>query len=789
MPGKTKYHFAISLLFSFLFGISQNKNIDSLTKALATFKEDTSQIKTLNKLSWEYVLVNKIDTAYILAKTALSKSEKINYEKGIGGAFNNFGVHYYYTAKYDSAEIFYYKSLRVRLRIKDHLGIAFSCGNIGGIYADRGNLRLAKAFYFKELQERLLLRDVKGMAKVLINVGRAYWSSGDLNNALSYYERGLQIYNLIRNEKMASEAYGNIGAVYYRQGNYPKALNHFLKALDLYEKNQNEQGAARMYTNIGSIYFIQLDHDKALKNYLKANDKYNTIGDPEGSTHALYNIGLVYNEKKNFDKAREYYLKSLEIAEKYEDKQAIATAVSGLGFVCSDKGEYQKALDYFAKAIKIKEELKDEVELSMSYASIGSVKQKQKAYKEAVENFNKSRDLSKKNQLLDIEKEAYMKLSEVYDEMNDKNNAFKNYKLFIQTRDSIFNEENTKKEVQSEMNFQFAKKQAADSLINIERRERDQIRHEQALKQQRTYTYGGLIGFVFMIIISGISFRAYKNKQKANQLISEQKMLVEQQKHLVEEKQREIIDSISYAKRLQNAILPTENLIKTYLPGTFILYKPKDIVAGDFYWFEKNKNKILFAAADCTGHGVPGAMVSVVCSNALNRSVKEFGLDEPGKILDKARELVLETFSKSGEDVKDGMDISLLAIDLSDKGDSINLSWSGANNPLWYSENGILKEVTAHKQAIGKTDDPSPFPTQKIKLEKGSMVYLITDGYADQFGGPKGKKFKYKQLIELLSQNQSKDPSDQKKALDNAFEGWRGGLEQIDDVTIIGIRV
>jgi len=427
-------------------------------------------------------------------------------------------------------------------------------------------------------------------------------------------------------------------------------------------------------------------------------------------------------------------------------------------------------------------------------------------------------------------KTSHETLYKIYDAKNQKDLALFNYIKYIEARDSVFNEENTKKITRSEMQFDFDKKLGIDSVKNAEVTLREKIRHEEEIKQQRIYTYSGVIGFAFMIIIAGISFKAFKTKQKANIIISAQKNEVEkqkdiiaEQKQLVEEHQKEIIDSITYAKRIQQAILPSEKLIGEYFPKSFILYKPKDIVAGDFYWMETismqtateklpAESCILFAAADCTGHGVPGALVSVVCSNALNRSVNEFGIRETGKILDKTRDLVLETFLKNDNDVKDGMDISLVSIELIKestklqkgkliipKGQTLadviesmkryKIQWSGANNPLWYFKNGRFAEVIAHKQPIGKTENPTSFPTHTIELNKGDVLYLFTDGFADQFGGPKGKKFKYKQLQEILSNNIDQPVGNQKQLLSNAFENWRGSLEQVDDVCIIGIQV
>jgi serine phosphatase RsbU (regulator of sigma subunit) len=299
---------------------------------------------------------------------------------------------------------------------------------------------------------------------------------------------------------------------------------------------------------------------------------------------------------------------------------------------------------------------------------------------------------------------------------------------------------------------------------------------EMAIIQE---TVGHIIMFLIFIITS-IFFIFFKSDNLAFQ----KKIL--HQKEIIEEKNKDITASITYAKRLQEAILPPKSIIESYLPDSFILFKPKDIVAGDFYWMEtSSEQKILFAAADCTGHGVPGAMVSVVCSNALNRAVKEFGISEPGKILDKVKELVVETFQKSESEVRDGMDISLLSIDKATN----KLEWAGANNPLLILRNKELIEFKPDKQPIGKVDITIPFKTHQFTLAKGDLLYTFTDGFADQFGGPKGKKFKYAQLKELLVSIHSLPMPEQLLKINSEIEVWRGNLEQVDDILLAGIRI
>lgn len=294
-----------------------------------------------------------------------------------------------------------------------------------------------------------------------------------------------------------------------------------------------------------------------------------------------------------------------------------------------------------------------------------------------------------------------------------------------------------------------------------------------------------LVIITFVILLTILSFFAYLRQNKMRKLLNQQKNEVEKQKQIVDEKQKEIIESISYAKRLQDAILPPKEFVNTQLKNNFIYYQPKDIVAGDFYWAEKVNDLFYIAAADSTGHGVPGAIMSLVCSNALNRTIKEFELTETGKILDKTRELVIETFEKNSDNVKDGMDISLLCIDSKSR----TIFWSGANNPLWYIQGNELKEIKADKQPIGKTDQPKPFTTHKIEYKENTTFYLFTDGLADQFGGPNGKKFKYKQFSDLLLKNNSLTMEAQAKIVYEAFSDWKGDKEQVDDVCVIGIKI
>ncbi|MBL4624267.1 MAG: SpoIIE family protein phosphatase [Flavobacteriales bacterium] len=286
--------------------------------------------------------------------------------------------------------------------------------------------------------------------------------------------------------------------------------------------------------------------------------------------------------------------------------------------------------------------------------------------------------------------------------------------------------------------------------------------------------YGSLILFTSVIV----------NQIRKQKLLNQRLGIAKDQ---IEEKNNEIVDSINYAKRIQDAILPSDEYFKKHLPNSFVFYQPKDIVAGDFYWLETVGSKIIVAAADCTGHGVPGAMLSVVCDNALNRACKEFRLTSPATILDKVKELVVETFETATYDVQDGMDIALCVID---KEGGI-LEFAGANNPLWLIRKGVneVEQIKGDKQPIGKYISSKKFTNRSIKVENGDSIFLFSDGYADQFGGLKGKKLKYKKVKELLLKNINEPMEMQKFLLKTYFDNWKREYEQVDDICVIGVKL
>lgn len=666
------------------------------------------------------------------------------------------------------------------------------------------------------------------------NLGYLHNVKGEFSKAIRYYNYAQIFQRALKDYAGAGGTLNNIGYIYRMQGNIKMALEYYYEALKLFEKSGDQQNLASCYNNIAFVNDLQGDYlkaaewyDKAIALAEKSNDK-SGIANYLGNKAKMHYAGKIETEKglkEGVKKGIELLRKAITLQREINDTEKLSGSLNVLASLIEthgdpdcDKDSVQCALqsklvafELYSEALRIREQMGDRHGLAQSYYSLSLFYSRKGDLSQAVDYALKSYNMGVELGIPETLKSASKLLSEYYTKTKAFEKALNMQNVFVQMRDSIENETTRKTNIKKQFEHEYKSQALKDSVLNANKIMEEKFKHDQEIHQQRLYTYGGFIGLALMLIVAGVSFKAYKDKQKANVLITEQKQIVEEQKHLVEEKQKEILDSITYAKRLQEAILPPQNLIDKYLPENFVLYKPKDIVAGDFFWFEHLDNSSYFAAADSTGHGVPGAMVSVVCSNALNRAVHEFNLRVPGEILDKTRELVLETFAKSDKDVKDGMDISLVKItelpaeksipgrlvipkgqtlkDVLNSQAKFKIEWAGANNPIWYYTNGQIHEIKAHKQPIGKTEQPTPFPTHAFELAKGDELFLFTDGFADQFGGPKGKKFKYKQLEEVLLQSAHLTLLEQKQNLESKFVDWKGKLEQVDDVTIIGIKI
>ena len=714
-----KYPFKYLLIFiiaSSSLIIAQNKFVDSLKKVLPLNASDTAKVKTLILLSFtadepDWLEFNEQAMKICKKKLAsgkISEREKIFYKNNLGTAYNSLGYSIMNKGGYDESIKEIEKGLVIFLDTKDVEGLALSYSNLGALYHRKNNVLRAIENYEMARKVSEEGNNIPALISALNQLGSAQNTQGNTKESLKYYTKSVLLSEKINDQRGLANAYYSIAIVLTHQGDTAKAMEYIFKCKTIREKLGLQEELSYALQFIGNHYVASNKLKEGIEYLTKALALREKVGDLRALTMSYQNLGAYYVKAKDLKKAREYFLKSVVYAKKIGDKEWESTALNSLG----------------------------NIELNEKNTGV------------ALKNFEAALDLGKKSGRPEAIRDAAKSLFVIYNtaNKNDKK-ALEYHLLYIKMRDSLVNAETKSATLKTQFKMEYQKKELELQRVQ---ENKDLIRMQEKIKQaaemdnQRTINLATILAMVLILLLVFFVYRNLRQTKVANKIISEQKAEVEKQKHLAEQKNKEVEDSIVYAKRLQEAILPPKSLISSYLPESYLLYLPKDIVAGDFYWMEvvqvdnsgmnqyeyagKHGNsqifkashlKILIAAADCTGHGVPGAMVSVICSTALNRSVKEFALTEPGEILNKTRELVIETFEKSESNVKDGMDISFLSIELPfsliQEGNT-KMKWAGANNPIWYTDSGSMIEISANKQPIGKMDNLQPFKTHEFEF-------------------------------------------------------------------------
>ncbi len=675
-------------------------------------------------------------------------------------------------------------------------------------------------------------------AQAYLNIGTIYDYKGDFSIAINYYTNARNTYHeltLFDNKKSVLEgnhgmaqAYLNIGIVKSRQGDFSNALFDFNKALEVFEslsklKNDfwainGKTGIANSYSNIGIVHEHQDDYQTALDYYLKALELKEEINDKPGIAGLCNNIGLVYLYLKNYDEAFKHFDKSIKIIIELEYTYWLSVLYNNMGKLFDVQNKYDKAIEYYNKSIKIKKQQGNKQGLTISYAGLSDLYIKKKEYYKAIEYANLSKDIALKIQAVEDQREAYKFLSIAYDSIGDNVTAYKFYRKFILLKDSISNKENN--EIIGELKEKY---QAEKSKQEIEKQQILIEKQEIENEKQKTIRNAFILGFILIFLFAIILFRNFRVIKKSNTLLAEQKEeiiekneelnqqneeiisqrdeietqrdVVVGQKEQLEYIHNELTNSISYAENIQTALLPSPSFIDNVLDEYFVLYKPRDIVSGDFYWINKIDEKIIIIAADCTGHGVPGAFMSMLGISFLNDIINKQKVLQPGEILNSLRNNIISSLRQKEKSdiienetrvmVKDGLDMSVCVFDSKTN----ILLFAGANNPFYYIQNKEINIVKGDKMPVSIYYRLDNFKTHKIQLNKGDSFYLFTDGFADQFGGEMEKKFNYKRFRELLLSVNSYKMSEQKEQLNNTIEKWKGKTDQIDDILVLGIRI
>ncbi len=623
-----------------------------------------------------------------------------------------------------------------------------------------------------------------------------------------------------------------MGTYYERLGDYAKALEYKLQALRIHEQINDIGGVAKSLNNIGVIYYRQKNYERSLEYYEKALAIMQKQNKPYAIAVYLLNIGEVYLEKGDYAKAIEYEEKSMEISKKIANMEdCIAFSLGIIGKCYAAQGKYNKALENMQQTIQIFESISDKISLAEYLTESGNVYISLKNYTEAAKNFQRAIQISIEIGDSNWLKYAHLGLAKTYAALKNFEKAYIHQVQYDSLKDIVFNENNAKRIEQMQTLYESEKKQA-----EIEMLKKDKLIKEEENRIARLVNYSFLGTFLFISALTFALYRNNRNKQKANRLLTNKNNEIElknaeleqqkeeiltqrdllenqnvilqtQQKELQErnteiEKQRnDITASISYAKRIQTAILPEINKIKQFLPATFVLYKPRDIVSGDFYYFSTLQvaethhrdgtplltEKIILAAVDCTGHGVPGAFMSMIGDAMLNQIVNLQKISSPDIILNELHKGIRLMLKQQEGENRDGMDISICTIDLQAK----VMEFAGARNALYLIQNQELKEIKADKFSIGgyQQETERIFNKSIIPLNVPTTFYLTTDGYKDQFGSEEGKKFSARRFKQLLLQIYDLDVQEQCKILEKTLEEWKGNETQIDDILVIGVSI
>lgn len=617
------------------------------------------------------------------------------------------------------------------------------------------------------------------------------YSKTDLDMSMVYAIQCLSYAKEIELEEGITTATMLVGNCYTRKGEYETGISFYIDASKMAYQSKDTFLLSQAFSNIGAIQFYTENYGKAIEYFKKSQDIKEAIGTPNQIAQGYSNIGEAFRQLKEIDSAILYLNRSYTIFKEANDTKGLGTCLNNIGNIYAQKEDYYKAIEFYERSLVYKYEINKPRDLAVACNNLGEMYFNLRQYDKCLEYYQSSEKHALESQsLIDI-KAAYKGLSKLYELKKNWKKSLDYFKLYNNLSDSLINVEKTNAVANFEIKYQSIEKEKEIVKLEAEKEKQelyliqqdlevDKIHKEKDLEEKEgefktTIIISSIIVLLLLASVVMVILKRNTERKKDNELLTIKN-------HEIEGKNREITDSIRYAQRIQSAILPSNQKIKELLSNSFIIYKPKDIVAGDFYWLEQKEGKVLFAAADCTGHGVPGAMVSVVCNNGLNRSVREHGITDPGKILDKTRDIIIQEFEKSEEEVKDGMDIALCSIE------GYKLQYAGANNPLWIIRNGEILETKANKQPIGKFDNPIPYTTHSFDLIAKDTVYIFSDGFVDQFGGDKGKKFKTLGFKELLLSIQNLDMQSQKEKIDQVFENWKGNLEQIDDVCIFGVR-
>ncbi len=573
----------------------------------------------------------------------------------------------------------------------------------------------------------------RGRAYARINLAVNHFLRSENREALELLRRALKFFDRLEQEKGLCMALAFMGYVLESFGDFENGLDYAQKALEKVKMIRFKEGEAEIQSLIGIIYSRLPDYDQALKAYNESVKIREKISDRNAAASSYNRIGRIYALKKDYDKALESYRMSLKIREELKLSSALPWTYLGIASTYEEMGDLKSAKKYYRKNLEEGCGVIDKRCRLQSMAGMGRVLLRMKQDEEAYRLLDDSMALAKELKAKPLIYEIHYALANYYESSGNPAEALRHYQIYHELREEVNNDET-----------------------------RNRLKNQQ------------------------IAFAVEKAEKEKEifQLRNVELKAAYDEIHLIN---LEITTSINYASRIQAALLPQKENLEAILPDHFILFLPRDVVSGDFYWVSKVDGKIIFCAADCTGHGVPGAFMSMLGITFLDGIIHKQKILKADEILNRLKQDVMSALRQTGrkEEQKEGIDIALCVYDPATR----QLEFAGAYLPLYLIRKGKLEEYPGNKIPISYVEEiPQPFQSKFIPIKKGDILYLFSDGYADQFGGPLGKKFKYIGLKQYLTDIHNRPTEEQKNLLEKNFFTWKGNREQIDDVILMGVR-
>ncbi|MDX2304448.1 MAG: tetratricopeptide repeat protein [Microscillaceae bacterium] len=634
----------------------------------------------------------------------------------------------------------------------------------------------------------------------------------DNTYALKYARQALDIAQKQTNPVQLYAALLNIAEIYKVYAEYEEALRFLSKALQIAEKQTDKQLIIPVLNQLARIH-LEMSHIKEAFDYShRALELAEAQKDIKSLIEIYNDLGSFHLQNQDYNRAKSYTYQAFRLSKKLRNRYFFALSNLHLATIYNETGEFKKALLYATATTQI---ISNETNLSMislkASIEMGRAFLGNAAFENAQKKLHEALDYAHQIKARQMIVQIYKYLSLVQEYQNNPADALHYYKLHKAYTDSVFNEDKNRSLSRMHSLLQLEKKNKEIDLLTKDKKIREEEYYVQTLLRN------SLIGaFAFFLILAFVLYRNNAQTQKINRLLRQQNLeinrqkeaILEHQKHIekknkmlelqnfeinlqneeIENQNKDIRDSIEYAQRIQAAMLPSQEKIVKALPEHFILFKPRDIVSGDFYWFQDRGDIVILGAIDCTGHGVPGAFMSLIANDLLNEIIIEKNIIEPDYILKELHHKIMFALNQEETKNRDGMDIAMCVIHKDKK----ILEFAGAYNPMVYIQNQEINMIKGDSFPIGGwhfMDGERIFTRHQIDISQPTVVYIYSDGFQDQFGGPDGRKLMKSHFRKLLQEIHTLPMSKQKDILNRTINNWMRGHEQVDDMLIIGVKL